>query len=516
MSREKTRAWLRAGVEYTRVRGKVEECARAADEPHVRQNSSRRSGARLLVSYGATSLLAFALIAIDPGTSRGELLVAALLTSTIPALVAVLPWRSLPRAARLVPIALFFVAAFLLRDSAGGQTSGVGVVALLPICWLALHGTRTELSIGLAGVAAFWVLPVLLIGGEAYPLSQLRIAVTYVAVATMIGLTVHSLVRALAANVHNVARLAAAARSVLTADDARTEICRAACDVSDATFAFLFEPAGTSGLQTTAMAGIAVEPQTIDSGTGRSATLVAFSEQRTVLVADASTHPAINPAMWAAHGRPSSMLFEPVRRGDETIGVLVVGWAHHVANLRTGGPALIGLLAAEAATAIAHTDLVHRLGELADTDPLTGLPNRRTWDRELDRALHSTPPTSVCVAMLDLDHFKAFNDTHGHLAGDRQLKSSAIHWQAQLRSSDIVARIGGEEFAVLLPGCSIQDAATIVERLRQATPGDATCSAGLVDRATDETSESLMARADAALYAAKDNGRDQILTIARP
>jgi diguanylate cyclase (GGDEF)-like protein len=210
------------------------------------------------------------------------------------------------------------------------------------------------------------------------------------------------------------------------------------------------------------------------------------------------------------------MLFEPVRRGDQTIGVLVVGWARRVANLRTGGPALIGLLAAEAATAIAHSDLRHRLAELADTDPLTGLPNRRTWGRELDRALNSTPPTSVCVAMLDLDHFKAFNDTHGHLAGDRQLKASAVHWQAQLRSSDLVARIGGEEFAVLLHDCSIQDAATIVERLRQATPGDATCSAGVVDRAPGETGESLMARADAALYVAKNNGRDQLRAVAQP
>ncbi len=333
----------------------------------------------------------------------------------------------------------------------------------------------------------------------------------FVAVATMIGLTVHSLVRALAANVRNVARVAAAARTVLTAADARTEMCVAACEVSGATFAFLYEPIGDGALQSTAMAGIAVEPQTIDATAGRSATRIAFAEQEPVLAVNAAEHPAINRALWSAHGRPASMLFEPVRRGDRTIGVLVVGWAQRVSSLRTGGPALISLLAAEAAIAIAHADLVHQLGELADTDPLTGLPNRRTWNRELGRALSSTPPVRVCVAMLDLDHFKDFNDTHGHLAGDRLLKGSAVNWQAQLRANDLVARIGGEEFAVLLHDCSIEDAATVVERLRHATPGGVTCSAGLVERADGESGHSLMARADSALYAAKRNGRDQIL-----
>jgi diguanylate cyclase (GGDEF)-like protein len=116
--------------------------------------------------------------------------------------------------------------------------------------------------------------------------------------------------------------------------------------------------------------------------------------------------------------------------------------------------------------------------------------------------------------MLDLDHFKAYNDSHGHLAGDRQLKTSAVNWQAQLRSSDVLARVGGEEFAILLKGCSIQDARARVEHLRRATPPGVTCSAGLVERQGGESGEALMERADAALYAAKRNGRDQLLAVA--
>ena len=473
------------------------------------------SGARSWAAYIATSLLAFVLVGIDPATDHGELFVAALTGCAVPVLVALVPWRMVRRGARMVPIATFFVAVFVLRDSAGGQSAGVGILALLPICWLALHGSRRELSVGLVGLAAFWLLPVLLIGGSGYPPAQLRNAIMYVAVATMIGVTVHGLVGALATNARNVARLASAARSVHTAADSRLEICAAACDVSGAAFALLYEPGATGALHTSAMAGVAAGAHTIDAHSGRSATWVAFATRRPVLVADAASHPEINQALWIAHGRPASMLFEPVQRDDRTIGVLVVGWSGRVSDLRSGRPALIGLLAAEAATAIAHTDLVHRLGELADTDALTGLPNRRTWNRELAQALASGSPTAVCVAMLDLDHFKAYNDSHGHLAGDRQLKASAVNWQAQLRSSDVLARVGGEEFAVLLKGCSIQDARARVEHLRRATPPGVTCSAGLVEREGGESGEALMERADAALYAAKRNGRDQLLAVAQ-
>jgi diguanylate cyclase (GGDEF)-like protein len=482
----------------------------------VRAPFATTTVSRRLLPYAATTLLAFVLVALDKHDRHGELAVAAALACVVVVLAVTLPWRSLPRAARLAPALLFLVAVFLLRDSVSSATAGVGVLALLPICWLSLYGTRGELFVGLVGLALFWALPVVVVGGADYPVAQLRTATLYVAVASMIGLTVQSLVRALALEARNVARIAAAARSISSARDARGEICAAACDVSGASFALLFEPTGEGAeLRSTAMAGLVNDPVVVDADLEVSATAVAFKGRQPIFIPRADEHPAISRRMWEEHGRAVSMLFEPVLRADVCVGVMVVGWPRRMPSINAGGPALIALLAAEAASAIAHADLVEQLGELASTDPLTGLPNRRIWDLELARVLDAEPHRDGCVAMLDLDNFKGYNDAHGHLAGDRLLKQAAAAWQAQLRPGDVLARLGGEEFAVLLANCALSDAASVVERLRTATPGGQTCSAGLVASHEDEPAEDLMARADAALYVAKHAGRDRLATIAR-
>jgi diguanylate cyclase (GGDEF)-like protein len=156
-------------------------------------------------------------------------------------------------------------------------------------------------------------------------------------------------------------------------------------------------------------------------------------------------------------------------------------------------------------------DAVDSLRRLALTDELTGLPNRRAWEeavrRELARAVRDRHP--VCIAVLDLDGFKRFNDEHGHQAGDRVLAESARAWQSQLRGSDVLARYGGEEFAALIPAWPLDAAVEVVERLRQATAGGLTASAGVASWDGTETGEELFGRADAALYEAKQSGRDR-------
>ena len=158
-------------------------------------------------------------------------------------------------------------------------------------------------------------------------------------------------------------------------------------------------------------------------------------------------------------------------------------------------------------------DLVARLREEARTDPLTGLANLRQWreqlERELDRARRSH--TRVAVAVVDLDRFKAVNDRLGHAAGDALLREVAERFLAAVRTVDLVARVGGEEFAVALPDVSQEEAVLIVERLRTSLVGGTTGSAGLAVWDGVESAEQLQSRADRALYRAKAQGRDRLV-----
>lgn len=160
-----------------------------------------------------------------------------------------------------------------------------------------------------------------------------------------------------------------------------------------------------------------------------------------------------------------------------------------------------------------RAELLAALAEVAHTDDLTGLPNRRAWDealaRELARAERESTP--LCIGFVDLDRFKLYNDLNGHQAGDRLLKEIAAAWRSELRSTDVLARYGGEEFALALPGCDVNDAGVLLERLRVATPEQQTCSVGLVLWDGEESSERIFGRADTALYAAKEAGRDRIV-----
>lgn len=165
------------------------------------------------------------------------------------------------------------------------------------------------------------------------------------------------------------------------------------------------------------------------------------------------------------------------------------------------------------------------LRTLATTDTLTGLPNRRHFlsllDEELERIRRLTTQ-DACVLMMDLDHFKRINDSYGHAAGDTVLRHFASILREQLRVTDRVGRLGGEEFAIVLPGSGLEAAHAFAERLRQKlaeTPVvmDAytvfvTVSIGIsAISMADTTSDAGLIRADAALYRAKESGRNRVI-----
>jgi diguanylate cyclase (GGDEF)-like protein len=162
-----------------------------------------------------------------------------------------------------------------------------------------------------------------------------------------------------------------------------------------------------------------------------------------------------------------------------------------------------------------------RLAEASRTDALTGLPNRRGFlevaDHEMKRSIRAKQPFSV--VMLDLDHFKAVNDRHGHAAGDKVLQIAASHLREVLRSEDLVARWGGEEFILLLPNTNGELGVFVSEKARRAIaslsfegiPDRITASFGVAMHHSGQTLEATIAAADRALYQAKEAGRDCVL-----
>ncbi len=153
------------------------------------------------------------------------------------------------------------------------------------------------------------------------------------------------------------------------------------------------------------------------------------------------------------------------------------------------------------------------LESLSRTDPLTGAANRRHFDHELAREISRAErtQTALSLAFLDLDHFKRFNDTYGHSAGDALLEELVSAWRGALRPADVVARIGGEEFVVIFPDTTCDQCLGALERLRGLVPYGQTCSAGLATYRPGETADAFVDRADKALYTAKHNGRNRVV-----
>jgi diguanylate cyclase (GGDEF)-like protein len=156
----------------------------------------------------------------------------------------------------------------------------------------------------------------------------------------------------------------------------------------------------------------------------------------------------------------------------------------------------------------------------AHTDALTGLGNRhwmRTmFEREVTRTMHASK--ALCLMMIDVDNFKLFNDRYGHVAGDRVLVAVAEALREYLRPTDLVARFGGDEFAVLLPDLQLKQARQTAERIRQQVAGlspsslatAVTISIGLASRTADDDVATLVQRADEAMYDAKQGGRNRV------
>ncbi|HST41050.1 MAG TPA: diguanylate cyclase [Conexibacter sp.] len=393
---------------------------------------------------------------------------------------------------------LALVAIALLRGGTGGARGGYGVLVIVPVLWVALYGSRAQLWRVLVAAALAFAIPLVAIGAPDYPPTGWRSAPLTLLCAGIVGVVVQEL----------LARERAGAERLKIAHD------RSAAILGAMREGFALTRDGTI---------IDVNPALCE--------LTGFTREQ--LVGARVPFPfwppdhleqmqALRRRVRADRGGSFEAVFQRADGSRFTAEVAAVPVPEE-----GGGPiAFLNTMRDVTERNAADNALRERseqlhaahaeLERLVRTDPLTGLPNRRaleeTYARELASAQRGGGP--LTLAMIDLDHFKAFNDAYGHPAGDALLAAVSRNWTRRLRVTDALARWGGEEFCLLLPGCDAARACALVEQLRDGVPHEQTFSAGVAVWERGMTREALLAQADAALYRAKRDGRDRTAVAA--
>jgi diguanylate cyclase (GGDEF)-like protein len=298
---------------------------------------------------------------------------------------------------------------------------------------------------------------------------------------------------------------------------ARTDSVEEACDTlvqsavevfrADAAVVFLADPTQPYRYVNTANVGVEWTRGTrgLDIADEQTGVGVVVRTGETLFVADAKTSPVASKRL-VADLDSASVCFLPLHGRQGAVGALVVSWSRRASVLDPVAATAAEVLSAEAGWVLERLGITARLAWEAENDALTCLPNRRA----LNRALSAAKPGDALV-IIDLDHFKLVNDTHGHAVGDETLRLMADCLRVVTREGDCSARMGGEEFAIVLRRAGVEGAESVVRRLREAWNRReplTSFSAGIAVMEVGEGSVTTLGRADAALYAAKDAGRD--------
>lgn len=376
----------------------------------------------------------------------------------------------------------------------------------------AQNGSRTELELQVAGNPR---------SVSCIPLSGDLTAGEGMAVVTIAAPpAVGNEVADLRARANDLEILAEAARRLARSsypDEVRETVCAAAADVAGADVAALLERSadGLSFVVTAAGTDDLVDKAVPVERAAHAAR--AFETGRLEFTtAIGATNAASAWPLGSAGVRAGT--WQPVRSGEDVAAVIAIGWRHPAPPPRERMSESLELLADETAVALERAEALQQLTGMARTDPLTELSNRRAWQdeltRELARAERSGQP--LAIGLIDLDDLKVYNDHWGHAAGDRVLLTAAARWRRRLRMTDLLARIGGDEFAVTMPGCRLVEAVELGDQLRSALPDGLSCSIGVAEWSGAEAAADLLARADQALYAAKNAGRDATFSLPTP
>jgi diguanylate cyclase (GGDEF)-like protein len=416
----------------------------------------------------------------------------------------------------LVPVACDLLVG-LMRQAQGGSNSGYSPLVLVPVVWTGLVLGRRAVLVVSACTALLFALPMVLVGPPLYPSNGWRGVVLWVLIALFVGLGADRVMRAeqeqtetAKARARELDRLAETQNAIATSefdlDAVLGTVVQEARRLTAADAAVVEMPEGAD-LVYRAASGTAEEHVGLRLPSAGAISGLALRTGETLVCDDSEADERVDREACRRVGA-RSLVVVPLRHDAHAAGVLKVYSTERNA-FRPENVRVLTLLADMIGSALARAELLEKLNHLALTDELTGLPNRRSWydhlEHALARARRSALPLSLIV--LDLNGFKQVNDRQGHAAGDRLLRTVSACWSTTLRDSDILGRIGGDEFAVILEQTDAETAALVAGRLEESlSTGEVTAATGIATWDGREDAAGLLSRADAAMYGQK-NGR---------
>jgi diguanylate cyclase (GGDEF)-like protein len=492
------------------------QCGIRADRRLVQREVPHQS----VVSPGRAAL-GFASIALattvlrSTGTHWLFLGLAAFAAAALVAAAFALPRRLTVNALLFLPLLCDALVA-LLREAQGGAQSGYAALLVLPVVWVAFVGSRRNVLVVVGAQAVTLATPIIVVGAPTYPSTGWRGVFLLTLVSAIVGLVVEHGVRTTRRHGDNEAQRArmldrlvqthtAIAMSDLGFEDVLETVVGEALTLTGADAAVVEIPDGDD-LVYRAVAGTAVAFSGMRIPAAGSASGHCIATLEPLVAPDTETDDRVDREACRRVGA-RSMVVVPLLHGGRAAGVLKV-YSAEADAVGVNEARVLGLLGNVIGTGLARAELFATMSKHASTDALTGLANRRNWDDQLARAVAHAERTheTLSVALCDVDGLKQLNDREGHAAGDELLRSIARHWRAEARAADLIARIGGDEFAILLPGADEVAAQDVVERLIGALPPGTSVSFGIAEWDLREDGTELMARADLRMYDAKRRG----------
>jgi diguanylate cyclase (GGDEF)-like protein len=429
-----------------------------------------------------------------------------------------LPWSRLPLSAFLVlPIAAdgLIVA---LRQAQGGSISGYGPLAILPVAWVGLTQGRRAVAVISVCTALLFGLPIAIVGDPMYPTSGWRGVVLWAIVAVVVGLGANRVVaeqrmRASLARTHarQLDQLVEVQTVIATSEGGLDSTLKLAAEsalsLTNAEGACI-ELLDGDEVVLRGAAGVCTEFLGLRLKADETITGECFRTGEVLACTDSEEDARVDRDACRRVGA-RSLIVVPLFYGDLSVPVLVgdvkgvlIVYSSAVDAFRDDEIQILSLLASMIGAALGQSALMERLTSQAVTDELTGLPNRRAWYDQLDRALAGAQRNGqpLGIVILDLDGFKEINDLRGHAAGDALLKTVTDCWTRVMRTTDLLGRIGGDEFGVIVEGTDKAGALEVIARLDLAIADHHHASVGLALWDGKEDATALIARADDDMY----------------